>query len=128
MCLDFFRKKETIIIVEKVKDIPNDNVIMPSNTETAKEYLDKLRNVETTTKKPTKEEAFYIVQKAGGAWDSICMKCGDTPYQKLVPKPEGEYQYAYNGWLIKYEIKYHIVKDDEGFIAKIPEIHIMNIF
>jgi hypothetical protein len=131
MCLNWFRKKPTIGTeveeVEEVEEIPITDVIMPANGQTAEEYLDTLRNTDTNEPKPTKTEAFYLVQKAGGAWDSIPMKCGDTSYQKLVPKPQGAYQYSYKGWIIKYMIRHDISTDAEEEKLIIPVIEIIEI-
>ena len=129
MCLDWFRKKSTITVTEvkEVTDIPTTDVIMPASGQTAEEYLNELKNGNTKEPRPTKTEAFYLVQKAGGAYDSKSMMCNGTAYQKIVPKPEGQYQYAYNGWLIQYEIRWEEVKDEEHTVI-IPVIEIMNIY
>lgn len=129
MCLDWFRKKPTIIVTEvkEIEEIPKTDVIMPASGQTAEEYLDTLRNTDTNEPKPTKTEAFYLVQKAGGAWNTINGVCKGTPYQKLVPKPQGEYQYSYKGWIIKYAIRHDITKDEEGMELIIPVIEIKDI-
>lgn len=128
MCLaKLFGKTIKIEEVKSVNEIEKTDVVMPATGQTAQEYLEELKNTNTQTKKPTRTEAFYLVQKAGGAYDSKSMMCNGTAYQKIVPKPEGQYQYAYNGWLIQYEIRWEEVKDEEHTVI-IPVIEITNIY
>lgn len=129
MCLaKLFGKTIKIEEVKSVNEIEKTDVVMPATGQTAQEYLEELKNTNTQTKKPTKTEAFYLVQKAGGAFDSKSMSCGGTTYQKLTPKAEGHYQYSYNGWLIQYDIRWDKYIDDEGQTLVVPCIEITNIY
>ncbi len=62
------------------------------------------------------DEAFYIIQKNVSMYDSITRYCSVSKmeYQKLVPKPAGEYTYFHNGYAIDYEIKHFTEVDDEN--------------
>jgi len=131
MCLDWFRKKPIVTVtvteVKEIKDIPTTNVIMPANEQTAQDYLNELRGIDTNEPKPTPTEAFYLVQKAGGAWNTVCGVCKGMTYEKLVPKPQGSYQYSYMGWLIKYDIRHDTYTDEQGQKLIVPVIEIKEI-
>jgi len=61
------------------------------------------------------DEAFYVIQKHVSMYDTVTRYCPTSKmeYQKLVPKPEGQYVYYRDGYAIDYEILHFKEVDDE---------------